>query len=71
MSFRLFALCSVRVSALVTVRVEEWKVGALLDRWNVFSWSGLNVRCIERDGFQGHVGVHDSWEDNISGEEQG
>jgi hypothetical protein len=41
-----------------------------------FSWSICDknchiIRCIERDSFQGYVGIHESSEDNSSEEEYG
>jgi hypothetical protein len=41
----------------------------------VFSWSIWNkncriIRCIESDSLQGYVSIQESWEDNISKEEQ-
>jgi hypothetical protein len=43
--------------------------------WHAFSWSIPDknshiIRCIKSDSFQGYVGVHKSWEDNIYKEEQ-
>jgi hypothetical protein len=41
-------------------------------RWCAFSWSVCDrnchiIRCLESDDFQGYVGIHESWEGNISG----
>jgi hypothetical protein len=45
------------------------------ERWCAFSWSNYDknchiIRCIDSDSFLGYVGIHGSWEDNISEEEQ-
>jgi hypothetical protein len=44
-------------------------------RWCAFSWIVCDknchiVRCFESDSFKGYVGIQESWEDNISEEEQ-
>jgi hypothetical protein len=52
--------------------IRFWK---RTDRWYAFSWSICHkichiIRCIESDSFYGYVGMYESWEDNISQEEQ-
>jgi hypothetical protein len=65
----------------VIVHVKESENGRLVrfwkrsDRWCAFSWSICDknchiIGCIESDSFQGYVGIHESWEDNNSEEEQ-
>jgi hypothetical protein len=44
-------------------------------RWYAFSWSICDKNChiirrIESESICGYVGIHESWEDNISEEEQ-
>jgi hypothetical protein len=83
--FRLFTLCSARVSALVIVlsdsrreKIGKWKTCPIVkkdNRWCAFSWSICDknchiVRCLESDFFWGYVGLHEAWEENISEEEQ-
>jgi hypothetical protein len=82
---RLFPLFSARASALVIVLrdssceiIGKRETSAILkgtDCWCAFSWSICDknchiIRCIESDSFSGYVGIHESWEGNISEEEQ-
>jgi hypothetical protein len=65
----------------MTVRVKGQKNGRLVRFWNrtdrscEFSRSICDknchiITCIESDSFWGYVGTHESWEDNISNEEE-
>jgi hypothetical protein len=75
---RLFISCSARVSALAIVlrggiRNSETspilKDDRLLVRVQLEPlWQGL-PQCIEGDNFGGYLSAHDSWEENIGGEE--
>ena len=79
--FRLFTFSSALVIVLSDSpceRITKWETCPILkrtDRWCAFSWSICDknwhvVRCSESDNVKCYVGMHASWEDNISEEEE-
>jgi hypothetical protein len=79
--FRLFTFSSALVIVLSDSpceRIAKWETCPILkrtDRWCAFNWSICDknchvVRCSESDSVKCYVGIHVSWEDNISEEEE-